>query len=87
MRKPMLTGTAAFMQGYEARDGLGITRTRYHRVAKAPAAGAIHHGNALLRSPIMRPVFLQKLKCFEKNMVSLMLQGDLLDYGPSAANK
>jgi hypothetical protein len=61
-------GAAARWHGYAARDGLGITRNRYHAQAANPANIRDHFGHALLLIPSIFPVFGQRLNRFEKTI-------------------
>jgi hypothetical protein len=71
-------GAAARWHGYAARDGLGITRNRYHTHAANPANIRDHFGHALLLMPRIFPVLEQRLNRFEKNILSPLGKGLIL---------
>src|ERR1017187_3817185 len=69
---------AARWHGYAARDGLGMTRNRYHAQAANPAKSRDHFGQALLLMPCILPVFGQRLNRFAKNIFSSLGKGFIL---------
>ena len=77
--KPEAIGKASRWQGYAARDGLGMTRTKNHIKAAKPANGNNHQGQRKLRCDlIILPVLGQKrgLSSFFRNdIITLLLNG------------
>jgi hypothetical protein len=78
VRNPIRMGAAARWHGYAARDGLGITRNRYHTHAANPAKSRDHFGHALLLMPRIFPVLGQRLNRFEKTISPPLGKGLIL---------
>jgi hypothetical protein len=78
IKNPIRSGVAACWQGYAAREGFGITRSRYHIHAASPANIIAHWGHALLLMPCIFPVLGQRLNRFEKIILSPMGKGLIL---------
>jgi hypothetical protein len=78
VKNPIRMGAAARWHGYAARDGLGITRNRYHAQAANPAKSRDHFGHALLLMPCIFPVLGQRLNRFEKTIPPPLGKGLIL---------